>query len=61
MVTLKQLSEKIGVTRPSIGRIIKREGVATETKYDPATRKQTKFVSDADAEKLYEKYINKEK
>ncbi len=55
-MSFKKLAEEVGVSRPSIGRIIKREDIDTITKYDPNTRKNTKFVSTEDAEKIIVKY-----
>jgi len=56
MVSYKKLAEQIGISRPSIGRIVKRENIESVEKYDPATRKITKNVSTEDAEMLIKKY-----
>ena len=56
MISFKKLAEEVKVSRPSIGRIIKREDIDTISKYDPTTRKITKYVSTEDAEKIIIKY-----
>ena len=56
MISFKELAEMVKVSRPSIGRIIKREEINTVSEYDPTTRKITKYVSDEDSEKIVSKY-----
>ena len=56
MTSYKELSKLIGVSRPSVGRIVKREGVSAISKYDKETRKIIKLVSNEDAEILIKKY-----
>ena len=56
MKRFKDLAEEVGVTRPSIGRIIKREGINVTEKYDPKTRKIIKCISDEDAAIIVLKY-----
>ncbi len=53
----KDLAEIIGVSRPSIGRIVKREGVKVISKYCPDIRKRVKVISAEDAERLIKKYV----
>ena len=61
MKKYKELSEMIGVSRPSVGRIVKREGINSVSKYDKETRKIIKLVSDEDAETLVKKYRKDER
>ena len=56
MKAFKDLAREVGVTRPSIGRIIKREGINVTEKYDPKTRKRIKCISDEDAAMIISKY-----
>jgi len=56
MISFKELAETVKVSRPSIGRIVKREEIDIVSEYDPTTRKITKYVSNEDAEKIVSKY-----
>ncbi len=56
MKSFKEVAKEIGVSRPSVGRIVKRENISATEKYDPTTRKQTKFISDKDFKYISEKY-----
>lgn len=60
MTAFKDLAEIVGVTRPSIGRIIKREEITATEQYDPKTRKIIKVISDKNAEFIIQKYKSKE-
>jgi predicted DNA-binding protein YlxM (UPF0122 family) len=56
MKSYKEIAEEIGVSRPSVGRIVKRENLSATEKYDPTTRKITKYISDDDFKYLLKKY-----
>ena len=56
MKTFKELSLLMGVSRPSVGRIVKRENITATSQYDKNTRKIIKIVSDDDASFLINKY-----
>ena len=52
----RELAKELEIARPSVGRIVKREGIVATYGYCAESRKRIKVVSDSDAKFLIAKY-----